>query len=52
LHIDTWQGYSPDSRKASAKKKTIKHFQDQSGKHFDPNVVENFLEMMRNDQSK
>jgi len=36
-------------RKAWSRKKTLKHIQDQSGKHFDPRVVEAFLKLNNQD---
>jgi len=30
----------------------MEHIQEQSGKHFDPAVVEKFLEMLKNDKIK
>jgi putative nucleotidyltransferase with HDIG domain len=39
-------------RKAWSLKKTIQHIQDQSGKQFDPVVVEKFLKMLKNYPAK
>jgi putative nucleotidyltransferase with HDIG domain len=52
--VDVWDALGSDRpyRKAWSRKKTMKHIQDQSGKHFDPTVVEKFLEMLKNDPTK
>ncbi len=46
--IDVYEALNSDRpyRKAWSKKKTLNHIQDQSGKHFDPDVVEAFLEIV------
>jgi PAS domain S-box-containing protein len=51
--VDVWDALRSDRpyRKAWSRKKTIQHIQDQSGKHFDPSVVEKFLEMLKNDET-
>jgi len=52
--IDVYDALRSDRpyRKAWSRKKTIQHIQDQSEKHFDPSVVEKFLEMLKNDEIK
>ncbi len=43
--VDVWDALNSDRpyRKAWPKKKVIAHIKEQSGKHFDPRVVEVFL---------
>ncbi len=43
--VDVWDALTSDRpyRKAWSRKKTIQHIKEQSGKHFDPRVVEIFL---------
>ncbi len=46
--VDVWDALLSDRpyRKVWSKKKTIKHIKEQSGKHFDPEVVETFLKIV------
>jgi HD-GYP domain-containing protein (c-di-GMP phosphodiesterase class II) len=46
--VDVWDALTSDRpyRKAWSKEKTIKHIKEQSGKHFDPKVVEVFLKQL------
>jgi HD-GYP domain-containing protein (c-di-GMP phosphodiesterase class II) len=46
--VDVWDALISDRpyRKAWSKEKTIKHIQEQAGTHFDPQVVEAFLELL------
>lgn len=43
--VDVWDALSSDRpyRKAWSKEKTLAHIQEESGKHFDPEVVKAFL---------
>jgi HD-GYP domain-containing protein (c-di-GMP phosphodiesterase class II) len=43
--IDVWDALRSDRpyRKAWERERTLTYIQEQSGKHFDPNVVETFL---------
>jgi PAS domain S-box-containing protein/putative nucleotidyltransferase with HDIG domain len=45
--VDVWDALQSDRpyRPAWAKERTLDHIREQSGKHFDPNVVEAFLKM-------
>ena len=47
--VDVWDALRSDRpyRKAWSREKTIQYLADQSGKHFDPKVVEVFLDMMQ-----
>jgi PAS domain S-box-containing protein len=47
--VDVWDALLSDRpyRKAWSRKKTIQYLKDQSGIHFDPKVVEAFLEMLK-----
>ena len=47
--VDVWDALISDRpyRKAWSRRKTVKHIQDQSGKHFGPAVVEKFMEMVK-----
>lgn len=49
--VDVWDALLSNRpyRKAWSRKKTLEYIQDQSGNHFDPSVVEKFLEMLKND---
>ena len=46
--VDVWDALRSDRpyRKAWPKEKTLAYIQEQSGKHFDPQVVETFLEII------
>jgi len=46
--VDVWDALRSDRpyRKAWSRAKTIKHIKEQSGKHFDPGVVELFLKIV------
>ncbi|MCD4674057.1 MAG: two-component system response regulator, partial [Anaerolineaceae bacterium] len=46
--VDVWDALRSDRpyRKAWPKEKTLAYIQEQSGKHFDPQVVETFLEVI------
>jgi putative nucleotidyltransferase with HDIG domain len=46
--VDVWDALRSDRpyRKAWSRAKTIKHIKEQSGKHFDPRVVELFLKIV------
>ena len=52
--VDVWDALRSDRpyRKAWSKEKTIAHIQEQSGKHFDPMVVEKFLKLLKNEEAK
>jgi HD-GYP domain-containing protein (c-di-GMP phosphodiesterase class II) len=52
--VDVWDALTSDRpyRKAWSREKTLAHIKEQSGKHFDPLVVEKFLEILKNDESK
>ncbi len=45
--VEVWDALRSDRpyRKAWPRKKALKHIQEQSGKHFDPQVVEAFMEL-------
>jgi len=47
--VDVWDALRSDRpyRKAWSKEKTIAHIKEESGKHFDPQVVDVFLELLR-----
>jgi HD-GYP domain-containing protein (c-di-GMP phosphodiesterase class II) len=47
--VDVYDALTTDRpyRKAWSKEKALAHIQEQSGRHFCPDVVEMFLEMMR-----
>lgn len=46
--VDVWDALTSDRpyRKAWTREKTVEYIREQSGKHFDPKVVEAFLKMM------
>ena len=46
--VDVWDALTSDRpyRPAWDKKKVIEHIRSQSGKHFDPYVVEQFIKML------
>lgn len=46
--VDVWDALTSDRpyRKAWTREKTMEYIREQSGKHFDPKVVEAFLKMM------
>lgn len=46
--VDVWDALTSDRpyRDAWPKEKTLKYIREQSGKHFDPQVVEAFLEFL------
>jgi putative two-component system response regulator len=53
--VDVWDTITRDRpyRKALSKKNTIAHIKEQTGKHFDPNLVEKFLTIIeRESKSK
>ena len=52
--VDVWDALRSDRpyRKAWSKEKTIAHIKEQSGKHFDPKVVEAFLALLKKDKAK
>jgi HD-GYP domain-containing protein (c-di-GMP phosphodiesterase class II) len=47
--VDVWDALRSDRpyRKAWSKDKTLAHVKEQSGKHFDPRVVDSFVEMIK-----
>ena len=47
--VDVWDALLSDRpyRKSWSKEKTIAHIQEKSGKHFDPDIVEYFLELVK-----
>jgi HD-GYP domain-containing protein (c-di-GMP phosphodiesterase class II) len=49
--VDVWDALTSDRpyRPAWSKKKTLEYIKEQSGKHFDPDVVEAFLFMIVNE---
>jgi len=49
--VDVWDALRSDRpyRKKWSKKKTLEYIKDQSGKHFDPKVVEVFLSIIENE---
>jgi putative nucleotidyltransferase with HDIG domain len=51
--IDVWDAVTSDRpyRKGWTKQKAIKHIREQSGKHFDPRVVDVFLKIFENEES-
>lgn len=50
--VDVWDALNSDRpyRKAWPKEKIMVHIREQSGKHFDPEVVEKFLELVENNE--
>ena len=52
--IDVWDALNSDRpyRKAWPKEKALAHIKEQSGKHFDPEVVVNFLDMLENSPTR
>ena len=46
--VDVWDAVTSDRpyRKAWSKEQAAQHIRDQSGKHFDPKVVNDFLNMI------
>jgi HD-GYP domain-containing protein (c-di-GMP phosphodiesterase class II) len=50
--VDVWDALTSDRpfRKAWPKKKALDYIREQSGKHFDPPVVEAFLEMLSEEE--
>jgi HD-GYP domain-containing protein (c-di-GMP phosphodiesterase class II) len=46
--VDVWDALTSDRpyRAAWTKEKTLAHIQEQSGRHFDPQIVELFLKMI------
>ncbi len=48
--VDVWDALTSDRpyRKAWSKEKTLAHIKEESGKHFDPKVVEMFLKLREN----
>jgi len=48
--VDVWDALMTDRpyRKAWPREKTLAHIKGQSGKHFDPQVVDAFLEIVAN----
>ena len=46
--IDVWDALTSNRsyRRAWPRKRVIKHFRDESGHHFDPEIVESFLIMI------
>ena len=52
--VDVWDAllYERPYRKAWTRKRTIRHIQDQSGTHFDPQVVKIFLQMIQEESIK
>jgi len=52
--VDVWDALNSDRpyRKAWSTKKIMDHIKEESGKHFDPLVVDKFLEMLENDEAK
>jgi putative nucleotidyltransferase with HDIG domain len=51
--VDVWDALTSDRpyRKGWSKQKALKHIREQSGKHFDPRVVDAFLEIFGNEKS-
>ncbi len=49
--VDVWDALTSDRpyRKAWSKEKALEHIKEQSGKHFDPEVVKVFLELINNE---
>ena len=52
--VDVWDALRSDRpyRKAWSKEKTLAHIEEQSGKHFDPSVVEEFLRYINSSRYK
>jgi len=52
--VDVWDALLTDRpyRDAWPRDKAVAHIREQSGKHFDPVVVEKFLEILKNDEIK
>jgi len=52
--VDVWDALNSDRpyRKAWSKEKVLTHIKDGSGKHFDPRVVDAFLEMIESDRKQ
>ena len=52
--VDVWDALRSDRpyRKAWSEEKTLAHIQEQSGIHFDPMIVEAFLEIQKSDQRR
>ena len=52
--VDVWDAllYNRPYRKAWTKRKAMKHIREQSGSHFDPDIVEVFLKMMEGNNKK
>ena len=50
--VDVWDALSNNRpyRKAWSKKKILSHLRNNSGSHFDPQVVETFVKMLENDE--
>jgi putative nucleotidyltransferase with HDIG domain len=50
--VDVWDALTSDRpyRKAWDKEKTIAYLQEQSGRHFDPDLVEKFLTIIREEE--
>ena len=50
--VDVWDALTSDRpyRKAWTKKKALQYIQEQSGKHFDPQVVSAFITILRDEQ--
>jgi response regulator RpfG family c-di-GMP phosphodiesterase len=46
--VDVWDALNSDRpyRRALPEDQALDYIKQQSGKHFDPNIVENFLDMM------
>jgi putative nucleotidyltransferase with HDIG domain len=51
--VDVWDALTSDRpyRKGWSKQKALKHIREQRGKHFDPRVVDAFLEIFGNEKS-
>lgn len=49
--VDVWDALTSDRpyRKAWSKEKALEHIKEQSGKHFDPEVVKVFLDLIQNE---
>ena len=49
--MDVWDALISDRpyRKAWSAKKSLEYIKDQSGKHFDPDVVEVFLDLIKSE---
>lgn len=50
--VDVWDALGSDRpyRKAWSKEKTLDHIKEQSGKHFDPRVVVEFLKIIESNR--